>query len=77
MLASNLGICLERMGNQQDAIAAYQYASEIDPKNPYPHNNLAQLYIRTGEYESAIESAKAAVMLNSKMYQSYSAMAIS
>ena len=76
-LASNLGICLERMGNQQDAIAAYQYASEIDPKNPYPHNNLAQLYIRTGEYESAIESAKAAVMLNSKMYQSYSAMAIS
>jgi tetratricopeptide (TPR) repeat protein len=76
-LASNLGICLERLGNQQEAIGAYHYASEIDPKNAYPHNNLAQLYIRTGEYESAIESAKAAVTLNSKMYQSYSAMAIS
>lgn len=75
-LASNLGICLERLGDQQGAIDAYRYSSQIDPKNAYPHNNLAQLYVRTGEYESAIESAKAAVTLNSKMYQAYSAMAI-
>ncbi len=76
-LASNLGICLERLGNRQGAIDAYRYASQIDPNNAYPHNNLAQLYIRTGEYEAAIESAKLAVALNSKMYQAYSAMAIS
>lgn len=76
-LASNLGICLERLGDQQGAIDAYHYASQIDPKNAYPHNNLAQLYVRTGEYESAIDSAKLAVAMNSKMYQAYSALAIS
>jgi tetratricopeptide (TPR) repeat protein len=76
-LSSNLGLCLDRMGNQAEAIEAYQNASRIDPKNAYPLNNLAQLYIRQGEYETAIHYAQEAITLNSKMYQSYSAMAIS
>lgn len=75
-LASNLGLCWDRLGDQQSAIDAYQYASQLDPKNEYPLNNLAQLYVREGEYETAIEYAQKAIALNSKMYQAYSAMAI-
>lgn len=76
-LASNLGLCLDRLGDQQGAIDAYRYASQLDPKNEYPLNNLAQLYVREGEYETAIEYAQKAIALNSKMFQAYSAMAIS
>ena len=76
-LASNLGLCRDRLGDQQGAIEAYEYASQLDPKNEYPYNNLAQLYVREGEYEDAIEYAQKAIALNSKMYQAYSALAIS
>ncbi len=76
-LASNLGICRDRLGDQEGAIEAYQYASQLDPQNAYPYNNLAQLHLREGEYEGAIEYAQKAIALNSKMYQAYNALAIS
>jgi tetratricopeptide (TPR) repeat protein len=76
-LASNLGLCRDRLGDQQGAIEAYEYASQLDPKNEYPYNNLAQLYVREGAYEDAIEYAQKAIALNGKMYQAYSALAIS
>ncbi len=76
-IASNLGLCRDRLGDDQGAIEAYEYASQLDPKNAYPYNNLAQLYIREGAYEDAIEYAQKAIALNSKLHQAYSALAVS
>lgn len=74
--ASNLGLCYSRMGNTQAAIEAYKRAVRTDQRNPFPLNNLAQLYIRSGEYETACMYAQQAIALNSRMTQALSAMAI-
>ena len=74
--ASNLGICYQRIGDFEAAIDAYKRAIEIDPQNAYPHNNLAQLYIREGEYEGALAEAELAIERNNNFYQALSAKAI-
>lgn len=74
--ASNLGLCYTRAGNDRYAIEAYKRAVRADRNNPFPLNNLAQLYIRTGEYETAITYAEQAQALNSRMTQALSAMAV-
>lgn len=76
-LASNLGLCRERLGDQQGAIESYRLANQLDPKNAFPLNNMAQIYVRMGEYEKAIDYATQATALNSKMYQPLNALAIS
>ena len=74
--ASNLGLCYSRIGNDRYAIDAYKRAVRADRSNPFPLNNLAQLYIRTGEYDEAKHYAQQALALNSRMPQALSAMAI-
>lgn len=74
--ASNLGLCYSRVGNDRYAIEAYKRAVRADRSNPFPLNNLAQLYIRTGEYGEAKLCAGQALELNSRMPQALSAMAI-
>lgn len=76
-LASNLGLCKERLGDRQGAIDAYLRSIQLDPKNAFAFNNLAQLYVRLGEYEEAIPYATQANELDSKMYQPLNALAIS
>ena len=73
--ASNLGLCYSRIGNDRYAIDAYKRAVRADRSNPFPLNNLAQLYIRTGEYDEAKHYAQQALALNSRMPQALSAMA--
>lgn len=74
--ASNLGICYNQLGDDRSAIDAYKRAIRADLRNPFPLNNLAQLYIRLGEYEEAKLYAQQALALNSRMTQALSAMAI-
>jgi len=74
--ASNLGICYQEIGDYKEALSAYEFAVRIDPDNAYPLNNIAQLYIRQGEYKKALEYAVKASELNERMYQSYTAQAI-
>ncbi len=74
--ASNLGLCYTRVGNDRYAIEAYKRAVRADQGNAFPLNNLAQLYIRTGEYEEARNYAQQALAINSRMVQALSAMAI-
>ncbi len=74
--ASNMGLCYHRMGQYERAIAAYERAIAMNSADEFPHNNLAQLYVRCQEYEKALEHAIAAAAINNKMHQAYSAQAI-
>ena len=75
-VASNMGLCCERMGRTDDAVRNYQQAIRIDPSNTIPRNNLAQLYIRTGDYEQAMRYAQEALEIDPKMPQALNAMTI-
>ena len=75
-VASNLGLCYQQIGQDQKAIEAYHNAIDADPKNAYPHNNLAQLYIRHEEYEKALGYALKATELHEGFRQAYSAQAV-
>lgn len=75
-LASNMGLCFERMGDAARAMDAYQLAAQIDPENAYAHNNMAVLLIRQGDYEEALLAAEQAVKINHRMSQALNSMAI-
>ncbi len=76
-LASNLGLVLERLGQQEESAAAYAQAIRLDPGNANVWNNIAQQHLRNGEYEKARETAEKAAQLNPKLYQAHNALAIS
>lgn len=73
---SNLGICYKRMGNLDKATLAYEEASLLDPSNPNPYINLANIYISDGRYDTALEFADKAISLNQGIAAAYSARAI-
>lgn len=75
-LASNLGLVLERMGRAEESAAAYEQAIRLDPGNANAWNNVAQQYLRNGDYEKALEMAAKATQLNPKLYQAHNALAI-
>ena len=73
---SNLGICYKRMGNLDKATLAYEEASLLDPSNPNPYINLANIYVSDGRYDTALEFADKAIALNAGIAAAYSARAI-
>lgn len=73
---SNLGTCYESKGDSEAAIEAYHRAMELDPENPYPFSNLAQIYLLGGEFEGALTYAEQALSLNDTISQAHSARAI-
>lgn len=75
-LFSNLGLVLERMGQSKEATEAYAQAIRLDPGNPNPLNNLAQQYIRMGDYANGLTYARQAIAVNPKMRQALNAMTI-
>lgn len=75
-IASNMGLCHERLGNYDPAVEAYLFATDIDPQNAYAHNNLAVLLIRLGEYERALGYAEQAVSINQRMPQALNSLAV-
>ena len=74
--ASNMGNAYERLGRSEDAVSAYRYAIRIEPKNPYPYNNLAQLYIKEGNYPEAIVYAEQALTYKDNMVQAWNALTV-
>ncbi|MBQ8350679.1 MAG: tetratricopeptide repeat protein [Clostridia bacterium] len=74
--ASNLGLCYQTLGQTDRAIEAYRQAIAIAPESAYPYNNLAQLYIKQGNYQEALSWAKQASERNTTLYQAYSAQAV-
>lgn len=73
---SNLGHCLNVLGDFDGALEAYQRAIDLDPKNAYAYNNVAQILLEDEEYKDALEYAIVSARLNRNLYQAYNAQAI-
>lgn len=68
-LYSNMGLCHQRLGNDEEAEQCYRQAIQLDLKNAFAYNNLAGLYFRLGEYEQALEVAQDAICVDARMRQ--------
>ena len=75
-LYSNLGTLYAGKGDPRKAAECYRKATELDPANPLPYNNLAHLLLQVGAYEDAAAAAGRAIDLNPGQYQAWTAMAI-
>lgn len=75
-LCSNMGLCYQKIGNYEDALACYEKAMVLDPKNAYAINNLSALYFRLGDFEKALAIAEEAITVNAKMQQPLTTAAI-
>ncbi len=75
-IASNLGLCYERIGDYASAMDAYKQAIAIDPDNAFAHNNMAVVLIRQSNYEEALQYAGRAVRINQRMPQALNSMTV-
>lgn len=75
-LYSNLGILYAGADEPDKAAQSYMKAIELDPGNPLPHNNIANLMLRMGEYDGAAHAASNAIDLNPNQYQAWTVLAI-
>ena len=74
--ASNLGLCYQRLALYDKAIDAYRLAIRLDSHNAYPYANLAQLYLKTENYDQASQYADLALERQGNLYQVYSVKAL-
>jgi tetratricopeptide (TPR) repeat protein len=58
-----LGAILNLAGRNDEAIAAYQRAIQLDPKDAYSHNGLGNVYSDLGNYDEAIAAYQRAIEL--------------
>lgn len=75
-LASNMGLCCNRLGNYSRAAELYEEAIQLDSSNAFAYNNLSALFFAQGEYENALDAAKDALECNERMPQALSTAAI-
>ncbi len=68
-LASNLGLCYERLGKTAMALDAYRNAITLNPNNAFVHCNLGFLLFRQEEYEAALENAEQSISINAQLPQ--------
>jgi tetratricopeptide (TPR) repeat protein len=61
-----LGVALKNAGQKEEAIAAYQQAIQLDPKDAYPWNGLGNVYYDLVRHEEAIEAYQQAIALDPK-----------
>jgi tetratricopeptide (TPR) repeat protein len=66
-----IGYCLARLGQHQEAIGSYRQAIRLNPRDADVHNNLCAAYGRVGRYDEAIESCKQAIQLKSDLAESH------
>ena len=74
-LYSNLGI-LYGETEPDKAFSAYMKAIKLDPQNAMPHNNVATLLLRLGEYDGAGEAAANALEINPNQHQAWTTLAV-
>lgn len=75
-IASNLGICYQRLGQNDRSLNAYLRAIDMNPENAYPYNNIAQLLLREEDFEGTLRYADMALARTANLYQAWSAKAI-
>jgi tetratricopeptide (TPR) repeat protein len=59
--AVNYGIALASSGRPREAMAAFQRARDIDPRDPRPHKNIAALALNSNDLQTAGLAAEDAV----------------
>lgn len=74
-LYSNLGI-LYGETDPDKAFSAYMKAIKLDPQNAMPHNNVAALLLRLGEYDGAGQAAADALEINPNQHQAWTTLAV-
>lgn len=57
------GSFLNDTGSENEAVLQWEKARELDPNNPAPYNNLAEIYGRKGSSGKAIEAYEKAISL--------------
>jgi Flp pilus assembly protein TadD len=60
----NLGVTLERLGDYDGAVAAYERATELDPSYIKAFNNLGFTYLLQGEWQKARDALERGLDLN-------------
>jgi tetratricopeptide (TPR) repeat protein len=66
IVQTSLGIDLRRLGRDDDAIELYKSAIRLDPKSPFPYNDLAYLYAEQGKnLPTALDLVNTALRLES------------
>lgn len=75
-LASNMGLCCQRLGRFEDSAGYYRQAIQLDSTNAIAYNNLSALYFAQGKYAPALDAAKNALSCNEKLPQALSTAAI-
>ena len=60
------GSFLNELGEEEDAIVQWEKARELDPKNPSPWNNLANVYAHIGPIKKAFQYYEKAIELDPK-----------
>lgn len=75
-VASNMGFCYSEIGKYDNAVELYMLALDLEPNNPFAHNNLSAAYMRIEKYDLAIEYADKAIGIDRNMHQPHSTKAI-
>ena len=65
------GLAVSEQGRSVEAIAIFVKLTEDFPELPEPHNNLAVLYSKNGQYEQARRSLEAAIRTNPSYATAY------
>lgn len=68
-LYSNMGLCLHRMGKNEEAEKNYLLAIHADPQNAFAYNNLSAMFFRGAQYEKALEYARKAIEIDNNFAQ--------
>jgi tetratricopeptide (TPR) repeat protein len=70
-------VCVDHLGDNESAIAAYEVASSLDPKDIDRHEQLANLYLEAGDErrEDAIEELQILVQAYPERVELYRALA--
>ncbi len=62
-----LGVAWAHLDKRADALAAFRKVTVLKPRMPEPHVNMAALFVRMGDAESAIDELELALALNPDM----------
>lgn len=65
------GLVLSEQGRPVEAVSVFVKLTEDFPELPEPHNNLAVLYSKQGQYEQARRSLEAAIRANPSYTTAY------
>jgi tetratricopeptide (TPR) repeat protein len=60
----NLGVAYDHASDFDRALAAYNKAETINPKDPAVKNNIGRIYFKRGAYDDAVENLQAALKIN-------------